>query len=332
MSARRRQHVLSLAAALGGIILFAWAARRAGISEILDGIRRVGWGLIPILALAGLRFVVRAEAWRLCTPRGRRLAPVQAFTAFLAGDAIGNVTPFGLLASEPTKVFLTRHHLATRDSISSLAVDNLIYVGSVLAVVATAVALMLITVPVPLAWQEWGYVSLAVLVAGVILAARVLRGRTGVGGLAPAAWQDRMRAVRSSVLEFSSGHPLRLWRVFALDMVFHALAVFEAYLALKWLLGSASPSFREALLFEALNRVITVLFKFVPFRVGVDEASSGALAPLLGMNPVVGVSLAVVRKVRNLFWAGIGMALIAVHHAQAAPATDPRGNASARRT
>ena len=62
------------------------------------------------------------------------------------------------------------------------------------------------------------------------------------------------------------------------------------------------------MLFEALNRVITVVFKFVPFRVGVDEASSGALAPLLGMNPVVGVSLAVVRKVRNLFWAGIGMA------------------------
>mgnify|MGYP003352949658 CR=1 FL=1 len=34
-------------------------------------------------------------------------------------------------------------------------------------------------------------------------------------------------------------------------------------------------------MFEALNRVVTVAFKFVPFRVGVDEALSGALAPVL---------------------------------------------------
>ena len=117
MSSRRRQYVLTVTAALGGVILLAWAARRAGISEIIDGIQRVGWGLIPILGLGGLRFVVRAEAWRLCAPTDGRLPWRQAFTAFLAGDALGNVTPLGLLASEPTKVFLTRHHLATRESI-----------------------------------------------------------------------------------------------------------------------------------------------------------------------------------------------------------------------
>jgi glycosyltransferase 2 family protein len=332
MSPRRRQHVLSVAAALGGLILFAWAARRAGVSEIIEGIRRVGWGLIPILALAGFRFVVRSEAWRLCVPRSRRLTRRQAFTAFLAGDALGNVTPFGLLASEPTKVFLTRHHLATRDSISSLAVDNLLYITSIVAVVAIAGAVMLATVPLPFAWRESVTVALLVLLIGTIAAARVVRRRSGLGGLFPPTWHARVTAMRASILEFSSGHPIRLWRVLALDFVFHALAVLEVYLALRWLLGSASPTLRDAFLFEALNRVVTVVFKFVPFRVGVDEASSGALAPLLAMNPAVGVSLAVVRKVRNLFWAAIGLGLIAALHAQAAPATDRPENAPARRT
>jgi glycosyltransferase 2 family protein len=328
---RRRQHVLTFAAALGGLFLFAWAARRAGVSEIVEGIRRVGWGLIPILALAGLRFVVRSEAWRLCAPSPRRLTRRQAFTAFLAGDAIGNVTPFGLLASEPTKVFLTRRHLATRDSVSSLAVDNLIYTGSIAAVVAVAGAVLLATVPLPFAWREWVAVGLAMLVVGAIAAIRVVRRTSGLGGLFPQIWRVRVAAVRASILEFSSGHPLRLWRVLALDFAFHGLAVLEAYLALKWLLGSASPTLREAFLFEALNRVITVAFKFVPFRVGVDEASSGALAPLLAMNPVVGVSLAVVRKVRNLFWAAIGLGLIAALHVPAAPATDHHESEPARR-
>ena len=97
MSPRRRQHVLSIAAALGGLLLFVWAARRAGVSEILDGIRRVGWGLLPLFALAGLRFC-RARrslaALRAAAIGGSVLR--QAFTAFLAGDAIGNVTPLGL--------------------------------------------------------------------------------------------------------------------------------------------------------------------------------------------------------------------------------------------
>jgi hypothetical protein len=133
-------------------------------------------------------------------------------------------------------------------------------------------------------------------------------------------------------MEFSAGHPMRVWRVLALDMLFHAVAVFEAFLTLQWLLGSSAPTLREAFLFEALNRALTVVFKFVPFRVGVDEAASGALAPILAIQPAAGVAMAVVRKVRSLFWAGIGLALIGAHHGQGAPATDPHGSVSAHRT
>ena len=107
-----------------------YAVRRAGVDEIVDGIRKVGWGLLPILALAGVRFLLRACAWRLCMPPHERLSLGQAFSAFLAGDAVGNVTPLGMVASEPTKVFLTRHRLATRESVASLAIDNLLYAAS----------------------------------------------------------------------------------------------------------------------------------------------------------------------------------------------------------
>ena len=65
------------------------------------------------------------------------------------------------------------------------------------------------------------------------------------------------------------------------------------------------------MVFEALNRVQMLAFKFVPFRVGVDEALTGALAPALAVPAAVGVTLAIVRKVRNLFWSAIGLALMA---------------------
>ena len=63
---RRRQLLFSGAAALGGSLLFAYAVRAVGLPIIADGIRRVGAGVFVILAIAGLRFCLRTQAWRLC--------------------------------------------------------------------------------------------------------------------------------------------------------------------------------------------------------------------------------------------------------------------------
>jgi hypothetical protein len=250
-------------------------------------------------------------------PPDTRLTFRQAFGAFLAGDAVGSVTPLGLLASEPTKVFLIRHHLATRAAAASLAVENLVYAASVVAMVALGGAVMLVTVPLPPA-ARWG--AATALVATAVAAALVIRVMQGTWDEARGTrprWRERLAAIRVSALEFTAGHPARLWRVFALHLAFHALAIVDVYLILFWVLGGA-PTVAQAVVFEALNRVITVAFKFVPFRIGVDEASSGALATLLAMNPAVGVAQALVRKVRNLAWAGVGLAIIAAHPARSA--------------
>jgi hypothetical protein len=108
------------------------------------------------------------------------------------------------------------------------------------------------------------------------------------------------------------------------------LAVYEIYLTLGWLLGGR-PTIAQALVFEGLNRVVTAAFKFVPFRVGIDEALTGALAPVMAVQPVAGVTLALIRKVRNLAWTGVGLLLIAAAPVRVAPASDRPGSEPARR-
>ena len=39
---------------------------RVGVAEIVADVRQVGWGLAVIIAIGGLRFLLRAAAWRLC--------------------------------------------------------------------------------------------------------------------------------------------------------------------------------------------------------------------------------------------------------------------------
>jgi len=317
----RRHTLVTLASALAGAALFAYAVRRAGVADIIDGIQRVGWGLVLILGLAGLRFLIRAECWRLCLPPTVVFPLPRAFAAFLAGDAVGNITPLGLLASEPTKVLLTRHHLAPREAIASLAVENFIYAASVLAMVGIGLVVLMTNVPLPRSWIAGSLAALVAMLAGTAIAIRAMRGTWDPARGSRPRWRERLAEIRDEAVRFSGGHPRRLWRVFALDLLFHALAVVEVFVTLQWLLGNRSPTFVQAIVFEALNRVVTAVFKFVPFRVGIDEASAGALAPLLSVNPAAGVALAVVRKVRNLFWATIGLAFLAVHPAETTKVT-----------
>jgi hypothetical protein len=51
------------------------------------------------------------------------------------------------------------------------------------------------------------------------------------------------------------------------------------------LVGASTQSLLQAMVLETVNRVITVVFKFVPLRVGVDEAGSALLTAALGLGP-----------------------------------------------
>jgi hypothetical protein len=270
---------------------------------------------VAIIALGGARFAVRAQCWRWCLLPGVPLDFRHAFAAFLAGDAVGNVTPLGMLASEPTKVLLTRHHLATLDSVASLALENILYTISVLAMLAFGLALMLATVPLSSAirWTTVGGLAVIGVLATAVVAA--LRTPVANGATQASRWRSRVVRLRTEVSRFALEHPARMARVFALQLGFHALAVLETFLTLEWLMGARTPTLTQAVLFETVNRLTVVLFKFIPFRIGIDEATSGAAASLFAVTAAAGVALAVVRKARQLFWTGIGLLLIARHPA-----------------
>ena len=326
---RARQRVLAVVAALGGVVLFTYAVRRAGVDEIADGIRRVGWGLLPILGLAGVRFVLRAAAWRQCMPPGAGISFWRIFSAFLSGDAVGNLTPLGMAASEPTKGLLVRHRLATSESVSSLAIDNLVYAASIAVVVIAGLVVLLVTTPLPREGREAAIVGVIAIVVGSAVMLRMMRGTWSRDDEPRPRWREWLSRLRHSIIGFWSSAPERVAQAFLFDMLFHVLAVYEIYLTLGWLLGGR-PTIAQALVFEVVNRAVTAAFKFVPFRVGIDEALTGALAPVIAVQPVAGVTLALVRKVRNLAWTAVGLLLIAAAPARVAPESDRRGSEPSR--
>ena len=320
---RRRRLFVPIAAALVGGLLFTLTIRNVGLTAVAAGVKDVGWGLVPILALAGLRFVLRAAAWRLCMPPQARLSFGHAFAAFLSGDAVGNVTPLGLLASEPTKVFLIRHRLATLEAASSLAVDFVIYSLSAVTMIVGGLSVLLATVPLSLGLREMVIASLLVLGAGICGVWWLGRGTWKPERGPRPGWRARLAMFRESVLAFAASHPERLWRVFVLDLVFQAVAVVEVFLTLQWLRPEEPPTIAEAVMFSALDRAVIIAFKYIPLRLGIDEWAAGGMAAILGWPAATGVALALIKKVRSIAWVGVGLILIAAHPSRGGPGTDP---------
>lgn len=305
--------------AAAGAALFVWSIRAAGVDSVLDGIRRVGFAFGAVLLLGGLRHALRATAWWLCLDRDERLPLSAAFGAYLAGDALGNVTPFGFLISEPSKIVLVRTRIAPDASISALAVENLFYSGSVLLMLAAGTPALLLRFPVPTSIRTVGVLTLAGTIAMALVGAWIVIARRPlVSGLVgrvtgtPNQIAGRIRDIERRVFEFARKAPEKVPPILGLEAAYHAAAVAEIWIVLAVVSGTA-PTLLTAFVLEYVNRTITIAFQFIPMWLGVDEAGTGLVTSALQLGGAIGVTLALVRKARTVFWTAIGLALLAGH-------------------
>lgn len=307
-SPRPRISWLAVLGTVAGVVLFVYTLQAAGPREILNGIRQIGLGFLFVLVLSGIRMAVRAKAWSLCVEDRVQFSFRQAFVAFVSGDAVGNLTPFGPLASEGTKAMLSRPQLAGSDAVSSVVLENIFYSISV------AVMLMVGTLALLLGFRPTDAVltiTIAISVGAVVaillvwwllysqprLLSRFLR-------------HDAVRAAEDRIFRFAAARKERVAKILLLEFTFHVAAVLEIYLLLGLLLIDSQRNLVLAVVLEAVERVITIAFKFVPLRVGVDQAGSGSMTEILGIGWAPGVTIATVRTARNLFWAAIGLLLL----------------------
>lgn len=308
-------------AAVVGVTLFVYFVQRAGVGEIVSGIRRLGWVFLVVVALGGLRFAARGMAWRGCLEGTHRLTPGRAFQAVVAGDTLGNLTPLSLLVGEPAKALFVRDREPVPRTLAALAVENLFYTLAAVLVIAGGALALVLRFRTTDTWWLAGVGVVTALIILISLAHAIIWRRVRVAsgtfelvgrrGLAPrlvARWATRVRKAEDRIFALYPREPVRLVRLAGWELLFHGLAILEIYIVLS-LISDVRPTLLDAFVFESTNRFITAVFKVVPMRIGVDEAGTATLAELLAFGPAAGVTLAIVRKARMLVWmtAGVGL-------------------------
>ena len=316
--ALRRKLWSRLAAALIGLLLLAHLVRRAGPARLLEGIASVGWWLVPVIVLAGFSLAVRTWAWRLTLLDARRRPSFGRMLGLrFASEAAGQVGVFGQVFGDTWRVAGLGTDLPIATRITSVALDRALYTLSSTIVTIAGIVALAFVLPLPGKIGFYAKVFGFVLVAIVFLAVIAVRRRWPlISGPAAALerigkighWveskREAIQSVEDRLLDFFHHSPGAFRKNLVLQMAGQVGAVFEVYLVLR-LMGHA-VGVSSALAIEGLNKLVNVIGMINPGNAGTFEGGNMLFAQLVGMSGTAGLTLALIRRVRALFWAAVG--------------------------
>ena len=315
-----------------GVILFCAALYYINVNLALGTIRRLGLALPLALFFSGLWHLARTWAWAWCFPRPRTVGFLRLARVRLSAEAFSYLTLRGI-AGEPLKVVLLADRVGARDATAAVALERLAYLIGTTLIVGIGSVAALIGLPLT---RTWFRVFRAFAIASAVIAAltfAVIRGRgtylqsllrrldTLLGtSLSDGRISRFAAAVERQMLELVRGNPLRLVVLLAATVLSYVCMALEAWVILR--ASGADITANGALAVETFSRVASFASAFIPANLGALEASSLAAVAAIGATGT-GAALAIARRLRGLFWAGLGLAIYPRKVRPAAASAEP---------
>jgi hypothetical protein len=247
----------------------------------------------------------------------RRLSWSRSFGAQLVSDAMGQLGFAGKLLGEGVRLSLLGSTVPVASAISSCAIDGGMHLLTAAAVAVVGIAVALLDFPPPTQWRANALLLAAALVSLVVLAAVAIASRWRLMGNAARVigrlpclrnWVSEKQSVIDSaeqnLLTFHSEAPAAFWASLSLSLLWHALAVLEVYLVLRFI--GARITVVGAFVAEGLTKVINLVGALNPGNLGTYEAGNMLIAKIFSVTGTTGLTLALCRRLRTVFWAGVG--------------------------
>lgn len=294
-----------------------------GYRTVLESLSRVGWGFLPIIALNVTRHFLRASSMYLSVPKEyRNFKYRSAVAARFGGEAISFLTFTGPFLGDATKAILLKKYISITQGASAVLIDNVLYYVSVVLMILAGIGAFVFfygSSSQTMSTVLWAIVAGSVLVFVVLTLAirfritpfsRILTGLEK-RGFAPKFLlrvQASVLNIETNVFQFYHHRRMDFFALFGISSLVHVVSVCEVFLALK-LLGFES-FWSTSFIIESLTKVINVIFSFVPGTIGVYEGGNSVILLSLGYTAVVGVALALVRRVAIMFSLFVGLVIL----------------------
>ncbi|RMF85918.1 MAG: TIGR00374 family protein [Nitrospinota bacterium] len=309
------------------IFLFLW--HEIGAGEVWQHIQTLGWtGMLVIVGLAILTHVANTCGWRLTFGEQRRMVSLRRlFGVRLAGEAINYLTPTAL-GGDVFKAILLKGTFPLTRGLATVTIAKLsqtlalgVFILGGVSIVGPFLTLSL-RLRMGIALSLVGGASLLGIFfwlqrRGLFSGSLVLLDRLRIRGKLLGRMQEPARLLDQNIAAFYRHHHKRFWGSVGWFFLGWSVGVIEIYLILIFF--HLPATLFTALAIEVFSTLLNAVLFFIPGKLGVQEGGKVLIFTLLGLDPVHGFSLGIVRRIRELIWVGIGLLILAVYRTEARP-------------
>ena len=317
-----------------GLIVLALMVTQLNFDEVYEGVQRAGYWFLAVVALWAVLYIFNTAAWWLII--NSQSAPASdkqpSHVSFLwlykitvSGFALNYATPGGLMGGEPYKMMSLSPKIGTERATSSVILHTMTHIFSHFWFWLISCLLFVMTEPLNILTS-----SILVLVTLFCLTAIWFFIKGYKKGIARTVmtilshipfikkWAQRMIERYSDNLttidhQIASLHNQNR-RTFVLAVMLELSCRIVSALEIMFVLLVMMPEvdYIQCILILAFTSLIANMLFFIPLQLGGREGGFLMSVNGLGMTASAGIFVALIVRLRELIWTGIGLLLIKI--------------------
>jgi glycosyltransferase 2 family protein len=306
-----------------GIALLAALFAVFGIKKPVMQIIDFGWKFWLCVLIYVFIHLALSFAWMILIPKKLRAKDfLNIFFARIAGDSTTTINSAASVAGDALKALYLQDIVPFKTGLASVVLDRTIHTIGNTLLFLTGIVLAFFKLNLPL-WSLAIMFLLFTLLLGILVYLMKHHSR----GIIRFVIKKLPRFIHTRILtperdkkiryidsEISSIFTRRKnLRHIYLAIVLHTIPVMiagtlEIYIIMYFVGGSVT--IQDALFTYLFGLFISSIAFFVPLNIGTSEGSYAIALKFLGYDPVTGITVGILRRLRSFVWSGIGLLLL----------------------
>lgn len=303
-------------------------------SQLWLYMEKAGYWLIAILALWALLYLLNTLSWQVILKGSGKcdVSFTKLFRFTISGFALNYSTPMGLLGGEPYKIMALTPYVGSHRASSSVVLFAMMHVFGHIMYWATSIIVYLILYYLGQVPMD-GFITFALVFMSIFCGAALYLFSKGyrygiIVKLFKALshfpligkWMHRyisnhsddLKKIDTEIAALHSQSRKSFWLSMAIEYGGRMLQNLEIYFMLiLFNIGDGGIlTFVQAYIILSFTSLFANILSFIPMQLAGREGGFAMSVALLGMTADIGIFISIICRVREIFWALIGLALM----------------------
>ena len=308
-----------------GLTIFVYLVAEFGLNNIIINIGKIEWWFLPIVAVWGIVYIFNSLAWYIIlNGKKNSIKFIDILSVSISGFAINYITPFINLGGEPYRVMALKESVGIHNSVSSVILYRMIHILGSFFFWFTGVIIVALLFPLSPEFRIALFIVSAVLIfliwfffsrhkKGIFKSILNIFSKFDFLSKINEKLTKRKKTlllIDEQITDLYLNRKTAFYFALLSEYGGRIIGSFEFYFIL--IAVGINASIIQAFFINAGSSIIMNVLFFIPFELGTREGSLYLVIESLGFTAGVGIFIAIVNRIRELFWILIGLLLIQI--------------------